>query len=71
MSFLRSAARQFAPGILLIVTLMPMSESASAMRMQAGSETVPCPRSQQSVVSNPFSNPASFMSARAFGMSYL
>src|SRR5262245_46671111 len=71
MSFLSSAARQLAPGILLMVTLMPICDSASATRMHAGSLTVAPPRSNDSVVSNPSAMPASFMRARAFGMSWV
>ena len=56
------------PGILLMLTLMPICASDSATRMQAGSDTVAPPRSNEMVVSKPSAMPASFISSRALGM---
>ena len=56
MSFFSSAARQVAPGILLICALMPMAASASCISTAIGSPTVAPPRSKLSVVSKPLAH---------------
>ena len=71
MSFFSSAARQVAPGILLICVLMPMAASDSWISTAIGSPTVAPPRSKLSVVSKPLGTPASAISALALAMSVL
>ena len=70
-SFLSSRFRQFAPGMLLIVVLMPIWASDSWTRTAIGSLIVAKPWSKKSGVSNPLARPASAMSALARAMSVL
>src|SRR5882757_935737 len=69
MVFLVSSVRQLAPGILLIVVLMPIWARLSWTSTQSGSLTTAKPRSNEIVVSKPSGKPASVSSALALAMS--
>jgi hypothetical protein len=71
MSFFSSAERQVAPGILLMVALMPICASDSWISTTIGSPMVAPPRSKLSVVSKPRREAGLGHQALALAMSVL